>query len=209
MRESRIIIWDRLDNDLERGGFKVVRGGGGVQCYGTNRTGYTRTVFEYGSVGSLISRILHDQCTAIINLPILKDHGIVGMSMALKNLFGAINNPNKYHEDVGDPYVADVNMLPDIRKKTRLTICDAITPQYEGGPPFMPQWAWRMDSLIAASDMVAMDHIGWGIIEEKRLEMGLSSLAESGREPTYIATAASVERCLGTNDPNRIEVIHC
>jgi len=49
----------------------------------------------YGSVGSLLSTTLTRTCDAVVNLPVLKDHGIVGVTMALKNLFGAIHNPNK------------------------------------------------------------------------------------------------------------------
>jgi len=203
----RIIIWDRLDRDLKRAGYKLYQGRRKPQCYGNDRVGYTRQLFQHESVGSLLSRIIHDQCTAIINLPILKDHGIVGVSIAMKNFFGAIDNPNKYHDNLGDPYVADVNMLPDIRRKTRLTICDALTPQYEGGPPYMPQWTWQMDSLIAATDMVAMDQIGWNIIEEQRQKHGIESLKAAKREPTYIATAADSQHRLGTNDPAKIDVI--
>ena len=66
----------------------------------------------YGSAGSLLSNTLAHTCDAVINLPVLKDHGIVGVTLALKNLFGAIHNPNKYHTNAGDPYVADVNMFP-------------------------------------------------------------------------------------------------
>ena len=101
----------------------------------------------HGSAASLLSKTLTQTCDAVINLPVLKDHGIVGVTMALKNLFGAIHNPNKYHSDVGDPYVADVYMLPPIRQKVRLAICDATTAQYEGGPSYMPQWGWSYNGL--------------------------------------------------------------
>jgi hypothetical protein len=37
--------------------------------------------------------------------------------------------------------------------------------------------------------------------------MGIKSLKELGREPTYIATAANPKHGLGTNDPNKIEII--
>ena len=205
----RIIIWDRHDNDLIRAGYKINRGGHNTQCYGNNSVGYTSQVFEYGSVGSLLSQIIRNQCTAIINLPILKDHGIVGVSVGLKNFFGAIDNPNKYHLNIGDPYVADVNMLPDIRDKMRLTLCDALIAQYEGGPPYMPQWTWDMNSLIAATDMVALDYMGWQTIEQKRAENGFASLEEVGRKPTYIATAADRDHLLGTDDPDKIEIIKC
>jgi uncharacterized protein (DUF362 family) len=206
VKKKRIIVWDRLNRDLQRAGFKIVIGNNLVQCYGNDHAGFTSDIFEYGAVGSLLSRIIHDQCTAIINVPILKDHGIVGVSVALKNFFGAINNPNKYHDNVGDPYVADVCMFPAIRLKTRLTICDAFSPQYEGGPPFMPQWTWKMNSLILSEDMVAMDQVGWEIIEQKRKENGFKPLTAVGRKPTYIATAADPKHQLGTNDPRHIKI---
>jgi len=206
---ERIIIWDRFDRDLERGGYRLFQGRGKPQCFATDRVGYTPEIYEYGSVGSQLSRVLSDLCTAVINLPVLKDHGIVGVSVALKNFFGAINNPHKYHEGVGDPYVADLNMLDQIRNKTRLTICDASAPQYQGGPPYMPEWTWTMDSLIAATDMVAMDRVGWQIIARKRAEVGLPTLAAEGREPTYIATAADPAHRLGAFDDSLIEIVSC
>jgi hypothetical protein len=120
-------------------------------------------------------------------------------------MFGAIHNPNKYHPNAGDPYVADVNALPEIRSKIRLTICEALQAQYEGGPTYMPQWTWPYNGLLVARDPVALDTTGWQIIEKKRAEMGLKPLAAMKREPRYIATASDAGHRLGTNDPKRIE----
>ena len=131
---TNIVVWDRLNSDLESAGFPVSSRKDRVRYIGNDAAGYETDLAIYGSVGSLLSTTLTRTCDAVINLPVLKDHGIVGVTMALKNLFGAIHNPNKYHVTAGDPYVADVNMLPPIRQKVRLTICDAIAPQYEGGP---------------------------------------------------------------------------
>jgi uncharacterized protein (DUF362 family) len=202
-----IIIWDRLNADLESARFRIVERGSGIRCFGNDVLGYDSDLLTFGSVGSLVSRILSQYCDAVINLPVLKDHGIAGVTLALKSMFGAIHNPNKYHLNVGDPYVADVFMLPPIRQKVRLHICDAINAQYDGGPSYMPQWTWPYNGLIVSSDPVALDHVGWQIIEKKRTEMGMKSLKELKREPTYIATAANSRHQLGTNDPNRIEVV--
>ncbi|HUJ20692.1 MAG TPA: hypothetical protein VLX58_04180, partial [Bryobacteraceae bacterium] len=111
----------------------------------------------------------------------------------------------KYHVNVGDPYVADVYMLPPIRQKVRLHICDATTAQYEGGPSYMPQWSWPYNGLLVSRDPVALDSVGWQIIEQKRAEKGVQSLKELRREPAYIATAADSQHRLGTNDLRRIE----
>jgi len=202
-----IVIWDRLNDDLESARFRINEKVKGIRCFGNDSLGYEGELVTHGSVGSLLSRTLTQVCDAVINLPVLKDHGITGVTMALKNVFGAIHNPNKYHIDVGDPYIADVNMLPQIRQKLRLHICDAITMQYEGGPSFMPPWTWAYNGLLVARDPVALDYIGWQIIERKRAEKGMKPLRELKREPTYIATAADANHRLGTNDPKRIEVV--
>ncbi|HPG40933.1 MAG TPA: DUF362 domain-containing protein [bacterium] len=207
VNKSNIIIWDRHDNDLLRAGYTLYQGRQKVQCFGNNRVGFSQDIAEYGQIGSLLTRIVTEMCTALINLPILKDHGIVGLSAGMKNNFGVINNPNKYHDNIGDPFVADVNMLPPIRNKTRLIICDAITAQYEGGPPFMPQWCWNMDSLVVATDIVALDQVCWDIVETKRKAEKLFSLKQAGREPRYIATAADQTHRLGTNDLEKIECV--
>jgi hypothetical protein len=79
--------------------------------------------------------------------------------------------------------------------------------QYEGGPSFMPPWTWAYNGLLVARDPVALDYIGWQIIERKRAEKEMKPLKELKREPTYIATAADANHRLGTNDPKRIEVM--
>jgi uncharacterized protein (DUF362 family) len=205
--ERNIIIWDRANRDLEKTGYQIKTNSNEVKCYGNDQFGYTSDIYEYGAVGSFLSNILVHQCTAIINVPILKDHGIVGMTNALKNFFGAIHNPNKYHDNQGDPYVADVNMLSEIRSKVRITITDALTAQCEGGPPFMPQWAWNYNGLIVGFDPVAIDTVGWDIIEKQRKTKGLPTLKQAGRVPAYIATAADDQHHLGCNDLNKIKII--
>jgi len=89
----------------------------------------------------------------------------------------------------------------------RLTICDATTVSYEGGPGYKPQYAWQNDALIVSQDPVALDYIGWHIIERKRAEKGLRTLDAEGRAPRYIATAADAQHRLGTNDPKRIALV--
>ncbi len=187
---GNIIIWDRMNRDLENAGYKInLKNRNKVLCFGNDAAGFDDQLYMNGSVGSLITRTLTRICSAVINLPVLKDHGIVGVTLSMKNFFGAIHNPNKYHHNGGNPYVADLYELDIVRRKTRLTICDALDAQYEGGPPFKPQWNWPMNSLLVAVDGVALDRIGWDIIESKRREMGFPSLKETGRSPEYILTA--------------------
>ena len=204
---TEIVIWDRLNSDLESAHFRIVERGSGIRCFGNDTLGFEEDLATFGSVGSLLSKTLTQVCDAVINLPVLKDHGIAGVTIALKSMFGAVHNPNKYHMNACDPYVADVFMLPPIRQKVRLHICDATTAQYEGGPSFMPHWTWPYNGLIVGHDPVALDYTGWKIIEKRRTEAGMKSLRAMKREPVYIATAADVQHRLGTNDPRNIEVV--
>ena len=202
---TEMVIWDRQNSDLERARFKIVERGSGLRCFGNDVLGFEDDLATFGKAGSLMCRTLTQVCDAVINLPVLKDHGIAGVTLALKSMFGAIHNPNKYHSDAGNPYVADVYAFLPIQQKVRLHICDGLNAQYDGGPSYMPQWMWPFNGLLVSRDPVALDYTGWKIIEKKRAEMGAKSLRDLKRDPGYILTAADAEHRLGTCDPQRIE----
>ena len=207
IKANDIVVWDRDTDELERAGFHVSTGGNRLQCFGTDRVDYEQELVVHGSVGSRLSKILTQRCNVLINVPVLKDHDGAGVTIALKNMYGVIHNPNKYHPNGCDPYIADLNMLPEIKSKMRLTICDATTASYEGGPGYKPEYSWKNNALIVSQDPVALDYTGWQIIERKRAEKGLKTLESDGRAPRYIATAADAQHRLGTNDPRRIAVV--
>jgi uncharacterized protein (DUF362 family) len=203
----QIVVFDRDTQELARAGFRIATDGSGVQCYGTDRVGFTDDLFSYGSVGSRLTRILTERCDVLINLPVLKDHDGAGVSLALKNMYGVIHNPNKYHPNGCDPYIADVNMLPEIRARLRLHICDALTACYEGGPAFKPEFTWRPNALIVSQDPVALDTVGWQAIERKRAEKGLKTLEAEQRPPRSLATAADADHRLGKHDPRFFDLV--
>ena len=202
--EENIIVWDRLTKELKKAGYTINTSDKGVQCFGTD-TSYDRYPEIVGSIGSCFSTIISSYCTALINIPVLKDHDLAGVSLSLKNFYGAIHNPNKYHDNNCDPYIADLNTHPYIKDKLRLVVCDALTLQYQGGPAFKPQWSIDYHSLLLSRDPVAIDRMGTELIEQKRKEKGLPSLKGAGREPVHIATAA--KKGLGTDELNKIEFI--
>ena len=199
-----ILIFDRLNADLDRAGYHLSSSRNGIRVMGNDDIGYENELAIFGSAGSLISQAVTRHCDCVINLPVLRDHGIVGVTMALKNMFGAIHNPNKYHSNAGDPYIADVFMLPPFRQKVRLHLCDAVTAQYEGGPSFRPQWTWPFNGILTSRDPVALDYTGWQIIEAERARNHMPPLKDVNREPVYIATAADSRHRIGTCDPARI-----
>jgi uncharacterized protein (DUF362 family) len=200
---QKIVIWERSDRELRRAGFEIVKKGR-LQCLGNDSAGYGPDLVIHGAVGSLFSRTVSQTCDTLINLPVLKDHGIVGLSAGMKNYYGAVNNPNKYHPNRGDPYVADLNCAPLVREKNVLTICEAFTAQYEGGPAYRPDWSWPAGAVLASADPVALDRVCWRMVEEKRKAAGMPGLAEAGREPTYVLTAGDKIHDLGESDLKRI-----
>jgi uncharacterized protein (DUF362 family) len=46
---------------------------------------------------SHLSKILTRMCTYLVNVPVLKDHGKVGITLSLKNHYGTIDNPMDCH----------------------------------------------------------------------------------------------------------------
>jgi len=50
-----------------------------------------------GQLGERLSKDLTQRTNILINLPVLKDHDGAGVTIGLKNMYGVIHNPNKYH----------------------------------------------------------------------------------------------------------------
>jgi uncharacterized protein (DUF362 family) len=204
--EKNIVIWDRTNGELKEAGYQL-QAGSGLRIFGTDMAGagYTAEPLIHLNIGSLCSTIQSDFVTASVSLAVLKDHGLAGITAGMKNYFGAIHNPNKYHDSNCDPYVAELFDMPVIKSKHRLTILDALVVQYHRGPSYHARWAERSESLIFSLDPVAADFIGWQIIERLRKAQGLPTLAEDNREPLYIRTASRMG--LGRAALNDIQLI--
>ena len=123
----------------------------------------------------------------------------------MKNYYGAVHNPNKYHDFNCDPFVAELFHTDPIKKKHKLSILDCLEVQYHRGPSYHPTWLEKSESLIFGLDPVAVDYVGWQMIERFREQKGLPSLKEETREPSYLKTAEKLG--LGYTDPEKIEII--
>ncbi len=206
---NQTVVWDRSSRELDRCGFTLNRRRKeSYLCFGTDERGlgYEEELTVHASVGSLYSTLLTRHCTAMINMPVLKDHGLCGVTASLKNIFGALHNPNKYHEDRCNPFIADAYSVPFVRRKHRLVICDALLVQYRGGPSFHPQWAEPLGSILLAEDPVAIDSICAGILDRLRSRKGHPPIEEGGGVPAYIRTAADEEHGLGRYRTEEIEL---
>lgn len=204
---ERIIIWDRTNAELKSAGYRLSVGRDGPVVCGTDTRGlgYEKELRAHLNVGSLFSTIQTREIGGSVSLAVLKDHGLAGVTGGLKNYFGVLHNPNKYHDNGCDPFVAEVFDSPPIRQKHKLTILDALVVQFHRGPSFHARWAAKEETLVFSLDPVAADSIGRRIIDGLRSSNGLPSLEEDDREPRYLNTAQSMG--LGRADPADIDVV--
>ena len=145
---------------------------------------------------SHLSLIVTRMCSKIINIPCLKDHRSAGVTLALKNMSHGMNN-NVCRSHTGTLYrrggaVSAPNQcntfIPTavaqtpLRDKMTLHILDGLIGVYEGGPGnWNRSWGtWARQSLFFATDPVAMDHVGWDIIDTKRALEGWAPVAHMG-----------------------------
>lgn len=146
------------------------------------------------------------EATAILDLTQIKDHSICGYTGTMKNMtHGQIINPQDHHTFHCNPQIAMLYNHPILRSRVRLHITDAFKIIYDGGPlDKYPQRRVPHGAVYVSTDPVAMDTVGWDVIEKARKDQGLPTLAKAGREPAYIRTAA--ELGLGLHDRNQIRL---
>jgi uncharacterized protein (DUF362 family) len=205
--DNDIVVWERTNRELKNAGFKLNASSFGRRCLGTdaNGVGYDDGQFHTaGKVNSLITRILTRMVDFNVNLGVLKHHSIAGMSAGLKNMYGAINNPNKYHGNNCSPAAARISQLEPILAKQRLTIIDAVRVQYDRGPGFHAGSMAYYNGLIVSVDPVAADRVALEILERMRKENDMPPLAETGRDVRYIQKGDEIG--LGVGDLAKIDL---
>jgi len=190
---SDVIVFERTERELKRAGFPIRMRQSETEARimgnDSDGAGFDHQPLCHESIGSCFCTILTRRIDAMINFGVLKDHDLAGVSIGMKNLYGLIHNPNKYHDQGCAPYVAHVAASPPVRKKLKLTICDGLIAQYHGGPALKPAYTWNAGLLLASRDPVALDTVGTAIIEEKRKAQGIETLQESGRYPAWLRDA--------------------
>ena len=164
---------------------------------------------------SHVALIVTKKVNKIINLPVLKDHGTGGVTLALKNMsHGMVNNVSRSHAAAAlnacGQFIPAVVSLPAIRSRVALHILDGLKAVFEGGPSANPRYVWEQKTLSFSTDPVAMDRLGWEVIDAKRKEMGLPPVGESKwhggsfRQPEHILFAGA----LGLGEADREKIDH-
>jgi uncharacterized protein (DUF362 family) len=160
---------------------------------------------KVASIGTKYVRAF-TEATCVINVSQIKDHSICGYTGAMKNItHGSIINPHAFHEHNASPQIAQLYAQDVVKSRVRLHITDAFKLIYDQGPlDKNPKRRIPHEALYASTDPVALDVVGWQLVEHHRKENGLDTLKMAGREPTYIKAAADLG--LGTFDSNKIRL---
>jgi hypothetical protein len=201
---EQIVIYDCLTSELETAGYPVNKDGAGVRCYGNDGD----HVGDWKIVGrrSQISRIL-TECDALINVPVLKAHRLAGLSFAMKNHYGTISNPSRYHRGQAiNQGMAEINALPPIRDRTRLIVGDMLAACLHYGASY-PYWEadWEGDALLMSFDPVAHDTVGLDIIANLRESEGGSGQPLVDSATPWLSNGAKMG--LGADAPDNIDLV--
>ena len=212
---EQIIVWDRTGWEMEKAGYTLNKGKKGVQYFGLDAEGVG---FDQGATVKIpstgltlpLGRLLTATCDHIITVPVIKDHATSGFTFGLKSAYAYLplakvvpridERVRLMHIHHCDPQIAELNLSPLIRRKTRVVIGDALLGVYDKGP--IAPANWRPNRLIIGKDLVATDTVALGILEAKRAESNLPSV---GEKVGYLHSAAKFG--IGEGDLARIERI--
>jgi hypothetical protein len=211
-----------FDDDTDRGSVERVRRVAGYDPDVFTTMGYCAPEHSRRDdrrYRSHLSAIVTRMVSKIISLPVLKDHRSAGVTLALKNMSHGMNNnvarshlsgiahgfgpltthvsgPNQCNTFI--PQAAGQHVL---RQKATLHILDGLIGVYEGGPGCWNRtWGtWHHNGLFFATDPVALDHVGWDVIDAQRARMGWAPVEHMGwvyhtpqvQVATHLATLAA------------------
>ena len=154
----------------EATGLKLCEEAGGIL---NGDFGYTEVDFPEGK--SLRRFAYVDwlrSCDEVINFCKLKSHGMMGMTAAVKNLYGVIPGTHKseYHYRYEDP-MRFADMLVDLNEyvKPRLSLCDAVEIMEGNGPTMgTPR---HLGLVLACRDPYRLDRLCAALLGLKEKEI--------------------------------------
>ena len=223
VKPENIIVWDRFQQHMTDCGFKMNPQGPGVRVKATesyrgddacldDEDPYVCTPGnpEGSSEDKVVcrfSRIFTRECNKHINLAIMKDHGRAGVTLCLKNIaFGVCDNNRRFHgfDEIG-PFISGVCAKKGVMDRFVLYVLDGLEGCYDGGPrPGSSEPIFTHNRLWLGFDPVAIDTLGARVIDDRRKQAGMRSLAKSGRPPKHIEMSARLG--LNTHEKKGIDV---
>lgn len=145
---------------------------------------------RFGRCGEDVFSAALDQATAIINIPFIKHHARATMTGCLKNLsHGLIRHPARFHAEGCHPAIAEINAAPELRSKVRLHLVDGLRVVFDKGAAATDADMHPHRGVLAGFDPVAVDAVGFSILNEIRAIRRLPPLGTGGRVPLQLQLA--------------------
>ncbi|MBN1944562.1 MAG: DUF362 domain-containing protein [Bradymonadales bacterium] len=188
--EQNMVLYDQYRNRMMRARY---RPGGdllGVPIEFSRTRGYSGTAIRHDA-GSSPFAVAFEQATAVISVPVFKDHDVSGFTGGMKNItHGCTENPSQMHRN-HCAAIADIYNTDMVRSRMRLLVADVLRLMYHEGPQDNPNKEAH-NSVYLATDPVALDTIGLQLVNEARTRHDIRSLEEDGRPNTYLARATEL-----------------
>lgn len=208
IQEQNMFIWERSDEELVNGGYTVQREEGKMRVMGTRvqrkgaNEGFNPESYPVGGLSTHVHNFITDLSSSFINIPVMKTHGIAGVSGSLKNHYGSIDNPRDFHpNNATNPGIPEINAIPVIRNKQKLIIADALLGVFDGGPRWKRETLWVNNEIIIGTDPVAVDTVMMTKLDQKREMEGFEPI-----EPNAIHLQLSEELGLGNHQLSYIDL---
>jgi uncharacterized protein (DUF362 family) len=153
---------------------------------------------------SHIAKILSQDVTKVINVPVMSNTEMNGIAGCLYNMsVPNIDNWRRFAQGnrFGATSVAEIYSHPLIGQKVVLNIVDGLVAQYAGGPESQPLYSEKYATLYASKDPVALDSIILKKLEEWREKGGVPKIGDMA---DYIKAAAYGG--LGNAAPEKIDI---
>ncbi len=190
---NQILIWDRRLDELTNAGFTAKSMGAMVEGTwddadkkGSGR-GYEYAATCIGGRNTHLSNIMTRRVDHLINLAVMKRHGLSGYTGVLKNHYGTIDNPGEFHDQLSssqkvfekrfDSAIPGINALDEVHRKTRLWLLDAVIGVCKGSTESPADCA--PNRLLASLDPVALDAQGRQVRDDAR--------GSDGKDPEVIS----------------------
>jgi Domain of unknown function (DUF362) len=170
---SSILVWDRRLDELKGAWKNSMPLLQGAQLVGTWNSpddkrgpGYTAPWGTIAGSTPRLSRILTEMTDVTINCPVLKTHGQSGITAALKNVYGVIDNPGDYHEARLQTALPEIYRIPQICNSIKLTVVDALQAVTSGDTADRP--TMTPGRIFASLDPIALDRYAYDLINQLR-----------------------------------------
>ena len=196
--EKNIMIYDQYGGNMRQARYEWQEKPDRLRVINHAVLGYEKELTHSpgGGRGNLAKTL--KWTTAVINVPVLKDHDLAGVTCAIKNMVcGSVESPPLMHRQIHTA-LPHFYALNEIAGKVRLILCDGSFCQYEGGPKYNPSTRVAHDCVYATTDPVAMDTIALNVINTLRKNNGYRSLEEVRRPATFLKVAEEIG--LGVTD---------